>query len=68
MRTCSMLSQCGFVADLIKRSNTVVGNRAERYQDQCLHQDSDGECIECKAGRARLATERPYDALILVVR
>ena len=68
MYACSMLSQCGFVSDLMKRSNTIVGNRAERDQDQCLHQDSDGERIQCKARRARLATKRPYNALILVIR
>jgi len=68
MYACSILSQCDFVTNLMDRSNTIVGDRTECDQDQCLHQDSDGERIQCKAGRARLATKRPYNALILVIR
>jgi len=68
MYACVEVSQYVFVEDTMTRSNTIVSNRAERNQDQCLHQDSDGERIQCKTRRARLATERPYDALILVIR
>ena len=68
MYACPKPSQSNAIANATNKNQiTIVGDRAESYQDQRLQQHGQGERIQRKTGRASLATKRPYNALILVV-
>lgn len=51
-----------------RESHTIIRNRTKRNQNQRLQKHSNGECVQCKTRRARLAPKRSHNTLILVVR